>query len=608
MSRLDRRLQWLELVSRRYSRVRAGIVLTGILTALIMSRVVSEGVTWMAIGAFVAGFIGVASYHNRVKDSIKRHTIWRYLKGTHVARMTLDWSHIPSSPAAPPEADHPFETDLNLTGERSLHQLLDATITAAGSARLRTWLLHPLTDPVQVRDRQDIVRELVPLTTFRDRLTLNGALVAWEPHARWDSETLRHWLERPFVQSSLIPWLAMLGLLAGANILLGFLHALSLAPALWIVSLTVYIVLYHIKHRDLSALFTEAFHLEKTLNHFRAVLLYLEDRGYGCTPHLARLCRPFWQADIRPSTSLRKIARIAGAASIQQGNIVGPLVNLILPWDLYFAHRFTQYKEEVRTSLPMWLETWHELEALNALAHFGYLNPDCAFPEVRSITDDNRQPVFRAHHLGHPLLPDDVRVCNDVVMARLGEMVMVTGSNMSGKSTFLRTLGVNLCLAFSGGPVMASSLHTLPFRLYTCITVNDSVTDGISYFYAEVRRLKALLQALRERHAFPLFFLIDEIFRGTNNRERLIGSRAYIQALIGAQGVGVVSTHDLELIKLADEVNGIHNAHFREEVVHGHMVFDYKLRPGPCPTTNALTIMRMEGLPVAPECDTLPPP
>jgi len=175
---------------------------------------------------------------------------------------------------------------------------------------------------------------------------------------------------------------------------------------------------------------------------------------------------------------------------------------------------------------------------------------------------------------------------------------MITGSNMSGKSTFLKTLGINLSLAFAGGPVCADHLETSPLRLFACIKVGDSVTDGFSFFYAEVKRLKTLLEELRNEQAFPLFFLIDEIFKGTNNRERLIGSRAYIRALVGQKGFGAISTHDLELTALAEAFPQIHNYHFREEVVDGKMVFDYKIHSGPCPTTNALKIMQLAGLPV----------
>jgi DNA mismatch repair ATPase MutS len=200
--------------------------------------------------------------------------------------------------------------------------------------------------------------------------------------------------------------------------------------------------------------------------------------------------------------------------------------------------------------------------------------------------------------VGHPLIPDHEKVCNDLALTHLGEIAIITGSNMAGKSTFLRTVGLNLALAYAGGPVNAISLQTMLFRLFTCIQVSDSVTDGVSYFYAEVKRLKALLSALQENHPLPLFFFIDEIFRGTNNRERLIGSRAYVRALVGQHGVGLISTHDLELAKLADQVAEIENYHFRDDFKEGQMVFDYTLHPGPCPTTNALKIMQMAGLPV----------
>src|SRR5262249_54552395 len=224
----------------------------------------------------------------------------------------------------------------------------------------------------------------------------------------------------------------------------------------------------------------------------------------------------------------------------------------------------------------------------NALAHFGYLHPDFVFPDVLPVTTPPAQPILSARGLGHPLLRTEVRVCNDFTFAHLGEMALITGSNMSGKSTFLRTLGVNLCLAYAGAPVNATALQTVLLRLFTCIKISDSVTDGISYFYAEVRRLKALLCALtaaeplgatvsaqgrqalgatawaQALQGLPLCFLIDEIFRGTNNRERLIGSQAYIRALTRGYGVGVISTHDLELITLADSVPHIHNYHFRE--------------------------------------------
>jgi DNA mismatch repair ATPase MutS len=250
-------------------------------------------------------------------------------------------------------------------------------------------------------------------------------------------------------------------------------------------------------------------------------------------------------------------------------------------------------KDEIAHLMPRWLDAWYELEVLNSLANFAYLNPHYVLPNISS--DANQ---FAARNLGHPLLKPESKVCNDFESDEGRKIVILTGSNMAGKSTFLRTIGVNLCLAYAGAPVNADQLDTSLFRLFTCIKVSDSVQDGLSYFYAEVKRLQALLAAASVEGELPVLFLIDEIFRGTNSRERLIGSRSYIRALSQTTAVGLVATHDLELIKLAEEIPGVVNHHFREEVRDGRMVFDYRLRPGPCPTTNALTIMRLEGLPV----------
>ena len=234
------------------------------------------------------------------------------------------------------------------------------------------------------------------------------------------------------------------------------------------------------------------------------------------------------------------------------------------------------------------------------MATFSWLNPGVAhFPEIWTET----AVAFEGQQIGHPLVKMEERVCNDYALDGPGSLTIITGSNMAGKSTFLRTLGVNLVLAYAGGPVVADKMQTSLFRLFASIRVADSLTDGYSFFYAEVRRLEQLLHEYHRADALPLFFLIDEIFRGTNNRERLIGSRAYIRALVNGNGAGLIATHDLELVHLEEESDHIRNFHFRDDVADGRMVFDYKLHPGPCPTTNALKIMALAGLPV-PEAET----
>jgi DNA mismatch repair ATPase MutS len=254
------------------------------------------------------------------------------------------------------------------------------------------------------------------------------------------------------------------------------------------------------------------------------------------------------------------------------------------------------------------LDVLADLEALSSFANFAYLNPDYTYPDF--IVSPSGEPtiqgtqattclIFDAESIGHPLVPRPKRVCNSVCLNENSKTALITGSNMAGKSTFLRTIGINLCLAYVGAPVCAARLQTAFLRTFASIRINDSVTDGFSFFYAEVKRLKTLLSAVEADHEFPVIYLIDEIFRGTNNRERFIGSRALIRTLAENAALGAIATHDLELVKLTDENRSIANFHFREEVRGDKMIFDYKLRLGPCPTTNALKIMALAGLPVS---------
>src|SRR5260370_16703352 len=343
------------------------------------------------------------------------------------------------------------------------------------------------------------------------------------------------------------------------------LNVLGPIPQYCIIALLLTIIFLFVKKNQRGDLFEDAYHLRDSFAQLGTIFEYLESFRYGKHSNLRRLCEPFFlDHEQRPSTLLNKISRIASAATLQKNLLLWVIINALVPWDFYFALRFNQYKSQVSTHLTGWLGVWFELEALNSLASFAYLNPEYILPEMVSCENqEDTNILFHARSLGHPLIPEEQKVVNDFAMNKLGEIDIITGSNMSGKSTFLRTLGVNLCLAYAGGPVNASTFQTSVFRIYTCIKVSDSVTDGYSYFYAEVRRLKALLSELERPSDYPLFFLIDEIFKGTNNRERLIGSRAYIHALVGKNCMGVISTHDLELVKLADTQPEIKNYHFR---------------------------------------------
>jgi hypothetical protein len=502
-----------------------------------------------------------------------------------------------------PGTQHPFAADLDLIGDRSLHQLLNTAISSEGSQRLADWLTLTYPNKDVILQRQQLVRDLMPLTHFRDRLALNARLSTDSHSGAWQSSKVLSSLAPMGDPGPLRRVLVVMALLSAVAIALFLLDWLRPSAPLWAIPWLMYVVLFIVNASKIRSLFESAFEAHSALQRLRRVFECLERHDYEETPALKSLCAPFREPGRRPSSLLRRVTRVLAGASLQ-GNIYLWLpVNLIIPWDFFFAYRLRLLQSELAQWLPKWLDTWYELEALCSLANYGYLNPTTTFP-IFSGHDQGRRSPFRVAAIGHPLIAEDIRVCNDFEISAIGEVALITGSNMSGKSSFLRTLGVNLCLAFSGSPVCAAAMETRVFRLFTSITLSDSVVDGISYFYAEVRRLKRLLDELQRVDEVPLFFLIDEIFRGTNNRERLIGSRAYVRAMAGHNGVGVISTHDLELTKLPDEVSRLVNYHFKEHLAGDKMVFDYQLRPGPSPSTNALRIMQLEGLPIEAAADT----
>jgi hypothetical protein len=603
---LQKQLNWLQSVeSKLLSKDRQFFWyrLTAFSAAWIgalLARLFVPGPWWAVIFLlFVFSFLLIVFLHRRLDALRARYQNTRQWVGDQIARLSLNWEAIPEPEAAePPAPGHPFAADLNLEGAKSLLHLLDVTRSLGGSARLRNWLLQPDLDPRHISARQAHIRELSALPGFRRAYQTLRSADGQESAARWNEQSLSNWLKDSAPQPAFNTWLAVLTLLAVLNMSLFLLALVGALPAVWQFGLILYAAVYLFRYQTYKSLFEEAFSLNQSLLAIKKLFNLLEFYPFSSTGTLKELTACLRAAGQRPSKIIRKIAWLTSAASLQNNQILWLLVNLFIPWDLWFAKLLNGQKSALRNLVPLWLECWYEIDALASLANFAYINPEYHFPLLIAAQNET-QPLLQATEMGHPLLAPAGKVTNSFSVNHLGEIALITGSNMSGKSTFLRTTGVNLLLAFSGAPVNADEMRLVLLRLFTCIQVSDSLSDGFSYFYAEVRRLKSLLNLLEEAQTgVPVFYLIDEIFRGTNNRERRIGSQSFVRALARLPGSGVISTHDLELVKLADGNQRILNYHFRDDVLDGRMIFDYKLRPGPSPSTNALKIMKNEGLPV----------
>ena len=570
--------------------IRLSVFLFGIAATIISNSTLSDIYTIIVVTLFLSVFIFTSIYQSNVIDYKNRVEKWIEIKKSYLARMKLDWENITLKDFVEHLDLSQTEIDLNLIGKQSLHQLIDISKSREGSLFLRDLLSNHDLDKSKILEKQNTVKELLGLNKFRDKFLLISNLAS---KREVEDKVLLDWASKTQNIKSLKKVLLFLSGLAVINVSLIMLAILNILPTVWIFTSFVYIAVYNLGNKYYKGLIKGSDFIKDELGKFIRILEFIESFDFGKNANLKKLCEPLYGDEKSPSKQLQDVSRIVNILTFRTNPFIWFAFILLYPFDFYLSYKIEIHKKRIAENFPQWMSVWHKIEAHVSLANFAYLNPDYNFPE---ISDERFQ--FECKEIGHPLIPYENKIANDFRFENHGSILIITGSNMSGKSTFLRTLGINLCLAYSGGPVDASLMKFSPLKLFTCIKISDSVIDGISYFYAEVKRLKQLLNELDEGGNYPLIYLIDEIFRGTNNIERRKGSEAFVKSLVNKNSVGIISTHDLELVKLSEDVELIQNFHFKEKIKNDKMSFDYQLRPGPCPTTNALKIMEMEGLPI----------
>lgn len=594
INKLNIRIKKRESISNKYILLRVIVFICGFIATVIAYSTFGSVIGTLVLIASLVIFITTIYYHNKVLLSIEKHKAWLKIKSENISRLNLDWDNIPEPVIKDFNPTHPFASDIDIIGKNSIYRLIDTSVSENGSQILLDMLTNLKPDINKTISNQNIVKELKELTLFRDKIRVENYIQQKKEFQKWNGEKLLRWVADDNSITELKKVLNISSVILACTYLFLILSFFNVNGFIWKALFVVYAIYFFMNDSFAKSFFREALSIEYELRKVNHIFTHIEKFDFGNKIHLSNFCEPFKKEEYKPSHYMRRIKNLLASANLQTNPAVWLLTNAIFPWDFFHGYRLKKYKSQISQILPIWLERFYELEAFSSLANFAWLNENYVFPE---FLENNSNYQFDFKEIGHPMLSASKKVCNDFSM-KDNDVVIITGSNMAGKSTFLRTLGVNLCLAYAGSPVNAKQFSTKMFRLFTCIRVSDSVTDGLSYFYAEVKRLKALIDELEKSNELPLFFLVDEIFRGTNNRERLLGSRAYIKALTGNNGLGFISTHDLELIKLADEISQIKNFHFRDEVIDDKMVFNYKIHLGPCPTTNALKIMKIEGLPV----------
>ncbi len=484
------------------------------------------------------------------------------------------------------DVQHPFATDLEIFGEGGLFQHVNRTSTYAGKNQLATWLLSPLQREAKIRDRQSAVHELMPMVSWRQRFMAVGYQVSPEHYK--DSQLIAWSKEQPSIAKNrylkVFRWL--LPALTLAALVLFILQILPVGYFL-VLGAANLLVLRKASGR-IKAQHQRVTRQMDTLRNYSRLFRHIEHQNFDSTP-LNHLKQQFFADHQSASKAIQKLSHISDALDNRFNLLVGTLLNLLFLWDLHQVIRLENWHRHHAAHIEQWLDALGSFDAFISLAHFAHNHPDFNYPEISNST------VFEATGTGHPLIPPNKRVTNDLSIRQHGASLLITGANMAGKSTFLRTIGVNLVLAMAGTTVCARDMKFRITRLFTSMNITDSLTRNESYFYAEIKRLKQLTDhALKQG---PLLVLLDEILTGTNTRDKEKASRAFVERLLQMKVNSIIATHDLSLTSLAQDHPGtLRNARFEVELENGRMKYDYKLRDGVAQNMNALDLLREMGL------------
>jgi MutS domain V len=587
-TRLEERRGALERLDRQFRRIGNARLAAGLAAVVVAFFVFGEvwiSVWWLLLPLAVFGALVVV--HARVVERMERskRAIQFYERG--VARIENRWMGTGESGERFHDPKHVYAEDLDLFGKGSLFELLSTARSRSGEDILARWLLAP-SSPDEVAARQLAVQELRPLLDLREDLAVLGATV----RAGLDPDAAAAWGEAPEVRFPI-----------GSR---------YIAPVLG-AALVIFFVLYMAdvltRTPFLAALFVEmgyAFFLNSSTSRVTervdspsrdlallADLLERLERETFRAPLLLQL-----HARLKPANQEVASAQIARLGRLKarldwQENWIARLIAGALLWTPQVAMSIERWRRVWGGHIREWIDAAGEFEALCSLAGYSYEHPGDVFPELTGAAGG----CFEAEAIAHPLMPESHSIRNDVQLGGETRLWIVSGSNMSGKSTLLRTIGINTVLAWAGAPVRAARLKISPLTLGASIRTVDSLQDGRSRFYAEITRLREIVALTNGPR--PVLFLLDELLSGTNSHDRQIGASAIVRALIDHGALGLITTHDLALAHIADELpERAANVHFADTFENGELHFDYRLQPGVVERSNALDLMRSVGLEV----------
>jgi hypothetical protein len=482
--------------------------------------------------------------------------------------------------------EHLYANDLDLFGRGSLFELLSIARTRAGEETLAAWLKRAAAPPA-IEARRAAVAELTPMLDLREALALAGADVRAGVH----TEALTAWAAEP--DQLRARWLrAVFAVLSAAGATTAIVWAVYDTVQPFLIAALVQVLASLPMRKRVDHVLHSVSQASRDLDVLAHVLAQLEREQFA-SPRLRELHATL-RADTRTASHAIAILRRLSEAHDWQHNLIFAILSAPLMWGTHLAYAIESWRRRHGSEVAVWLATVGEFEALSSLSAYRYEHPQDVFPE---IVEDARAR-FEGEALGHPLIPAARMVRNDVRLGAPSQLLVISGSNMSGKSTLLRTVGINAVLALMGAPVRATRLRMTPIAVGATLRIQDSLQEGRSRFFAEISRVRQLADVARG--PLPLLFLLDELFHGTNSHDRLVGATGVLRSLLDRGAIGLITTHDLALTQIADDLGPrAANVHFDDTFEGDAIRFDYRMKPGPVTHSNALALMRAVGLDVS---------
>ncbi|UZR92351.1 MutS-related protein [Chondrinema litorale] len=545
---------------------------------------------WLAIFAgfiLLTVFAFIIRYHQKIAWKRDYYSYLSKVNQEEIYRLNNEFKKIKDGGEEFLTPNHAYALDLDLFGNTSVFKSLNRTITVKGKYLLVQWI-SKRAEKSTIYKRQEAVDELKNQSELRKDFQAKGMfhhgsleeisrLLAW---VNTKASDLHQFL--PKLLAYLLPTL----LFAGVAL---YLVLDNIPPIIIAFPLLLNFLALGKYRKTITALCEDTVKSAKILKTYVELFKVLEENEYK-SEKLKEIHNKLEINNEKASVAIKKLGSILSNLEVRENVYFAMTINLFTLYEIHWALQLEKWKDNHTNELATWFEALAEFDALQSIAGFAYINPDFVQPEITEA-----DYYYEAIELGHPLISATQRVCNNFHFDGKGKVILITGSNMSGKSTFLRTLGINAILAFTGAPVCAKQLKLSAFDVFTSMRIQDSLEENTSAFYAELKRIKLLFEVLKDNQ--PVFFLLDEVLKGTNSKDRHLGVNAILKQLFDKNSFGLLSTHDLELNQLADKFpENIVNKSFNSSIINQQLHFDYKLHDGMCHSFSASKLMENLGI------------